>query len=113
MISLTEADLLAMREVQAVSNLPWYSDSNCVFGPDHHGICRATNVDVGKRYGAVRFIVAASTGWPRLTEWALEARRFLTQKFPGHARDCSTRAANVVMTCDCGYDEARRLVGEP
>ena len=98
MISLTEAELIAMREVQAVSNLPWYSDSNCVFGPDHHGICRATNVDVGKRYGAVRFIVAASTNWPRVTEWAIEARRLLEEYVRGEISDAA---------------KARRLLGEP
>lgn len=99
MTPLTETELLRMREVQAKA-MPgrWYqnfSTSCCIRDEEtqSHVACIFRPEDRA-------FAMSARTDWPRLTEWALEARRVIyemLQAYPWRSSDLA--------------DEARRLLG--
>ena len=80
MPKLTESDLLAMRELQTAT-----PEHTC----SHNIMCEACFFDR-----------CARTDWPRVTEWALEARRLLEAYRAGTISDGPMLA------------EVKRLLGE-
>lgn len=100
MTPITEAELLRMREVQA----------RATPGPLrlHPG---DTLSEVFIRDDDNRqFILRARTDWPRLTEWALEARRLLEHATAMLAEFHPPTKDGCVV--DETLAEARRLLGE-
>ena len=93
MTSLTEADLLAMREVQAKATPGPWSDEYV------KRLCRPGTYEF--EITDLGYCVAARTAWPRVTEWALEARKLLERYVTGKIGSAELDR------------QARRLLGEP
>ena len=110
MIPLTEAELFAMREVQAKATpAPWfqiYPTSCCVRESE-----KKSHVGCIFRAEDRLFAIQARTDWLRVTEWAVKALDALRNRVrQGHHEFCLSRKFSL---CHCGYAEARRLLGDP